>query len=381
MFSAAELLQNLVSLPSINPMGKKAEGEEFFEYKVTAYLENYFRELGAPFEKQQVAPKRENIIARCDVPGATETLMFEVHQDTVPAENMIINPYAGNVKNGHLYGRGACDVKGGMTSMLMAFTRLFQEKPAGAKNVVLACTVDEEHTFTGISHLVDSGIRPDIAIVAEPTELNIVNAHKGVTRFSLSTQGRACHSSSPDQGINAIYRMGKVLTGLEQFADYLFNSKEDPVLGRPSISVGRIFGGSSVNIVPDSCTVEIDRRLIPEENPKEVVSEVVDFLNQKCRLNVPFECSDLTLELPALSSELSGELVQRLGNAIDSVAGKHRVEAVPYGTDAAILAKAGVPVVVFGPGDIRQAHTCDEWIALEEVEKAAEILYHFAVSG
>src|SRR5206468_7518210 len=148
MTEATRLLRDLVSIPSVNPMGRPAQGPEFFEHRVTAYLEDFFKGLGVPYERQPVAPLRDNIVARCEVPGARRTLLLEAHQDTVPTDNMTIDPFGARVENGRLYGRGACDIKGGMAAMLAAFARVAREKPRGAANVVMACSVDEEHTFT-----------------------------------------------------------------------------------------------------------------------------------------------------------------------------------------------------------------------------------------
>src|SRR5207237_9424268 len=122
-------------------------------------------------------------------------------------------------------------IKGGMAAMLATFTRVVREKPKQAVNLIMACTVDEEHTFLGVQRLVQGGLTADGAVVAEPTQLQIVNAHKGVCRWYLTTTGRACHSSRPEQGVNAIYQMGRLLTGIEQYADALHTGRSDPVLG------------------------------------------------------------------------------------------------------------------------------------------------------
>ena len=199
MTEITRLARDLVALPSINPMGRDLQGPEVFEHRVTAYLESFFHDLGVPFERQAIAPLRENISARCEFSGAKRTLLFEAHQDTVPTDNMIIDPFGARIENGRIYGRGACDIKGGMAAMLAAFARLVREKPAGAANVIMACTVDEEHTFLGVQRLVRDGLRADGAIVAEPTNLRIVHTHKGAVRWHVTTPGRACHSSSPEQ--------------------------------------------------------------------------------------------------------------------------------------------------------------------------------------
>jgi len=381
MTEATRLLRELVAIPSVNPMGRPVSGPMYYEHRVTAYLEEFFRGLGVRYERQPVAPLRDNIVAYYDAPGAYETIMFEAHQDTVPVEDMTIDPFGAVIADGKLYGRGACDIKGGMAAMLAAFARIVREKPRHAQSVVMACAVDEEFTFRGVLELVLSGLRPDLAIVAEPTSLDIVNAHKGVVRWHLKTSGRACHSSNPDLGVNAIYRMGHVLIGIEQFAAELKQSRSDPLLGPPTISVGRIEGGISVNTVPDECTIEIDRRVVSGEDPARAPAELQAFLQRQLEPEVPVHCDPPWMCKQALGPEGSVEAVRRLGQAIDAVRGRHVVRAVPYGTDASTLAEAGVPSVVFGPGDIAQAHTCDEWTPLDEVEQASEILYRLVARG
>jgi acetylornithine deacetylase len=304
--------------------------------------------------------------------------MFEAHQDTVPTDNMTIEPFTPRVENGRLYGRGSCDIKGGMASMLAAFARLAREKPRGAANVVMACTIDEEYTFTGVTHLVKLPLKVDMAVVAEPTDLNIVNAHKGGAGWHLVTPGKACHSSAPDKGINAIYRMGRLLVAVERYAKELQASRNDPVLGRPTVSVGIIQGGTSHNTVPDRCRIEIDRRIVPGEDPKTVADHLEAWLKSQPDVDFPFETIKPWKAKGPLSPKGSEELTALLGQAINAVVGSHKVMGVPYGTDASTIAEAGIPSVVFGPGDIGKAHTCDESVPTAEVEQAAEVLYRFA---
>src|SRR5262249_5975023 len=156
-----------------------------------------------------------------EVTGARRTVVLEAHQDTVPTDNMTIDPFGAKIEDGRLYGRGACDIKGGMAAMLAAFARLVRDKPRGGANIIMACTVDEECPALGVLQLVECGIRADMAVVAEPTGLDIVHAHKGAVRWYLKTTGRSCHSSAPEKGVNAIYRMGRLLVAVEQFAEWL----------------------------------------------------------------------------------------------------------------------------------------------------------------
>jgi acetylornithine deacetylase len=304
--------------------------------------------------------------------------LLEAHQDTVPTDNMTIDPFGARIERGRLYGRGACDIKGGLAAMLGTFARLVREQPRGSANVVMACTVDEEHTFLGVQRLVQEGVRADMAVVAEPTRLKIVNAHKGIVRWHLYTSGRSCHSSAPEQGVNAVYRMGRILTAIERYAELLRNSLADPLLGPPSLSVGRIEGGSSANTVPDRCWIEIDRRLIPGEDGEQAPQALATYLTDVAKVNVPFASSPPWLRAPALRPDGLEQIVPLLAQAIDSAVGHHEVTAVPYGTDASTIAEAGIPAVVFGPGDIARAHTADEWVPLDEVEQASEILYRLA---
>jgi acetylornithine deacetylase len=169
--------------------------------------------------------------------------------------------------------------------------------------------------------------------------------------------------------------MAELLLPLSRYAEELSANRRHPNLGPATISVGRIEGGTSVNTVAGRCRIEIDRRLLPGEGIDSALSEFREYLRSRVNQEISWECSTPWLSAPALSAELSTDLVVRLGAIIDSVVGRHEVVAVPYGTDAAPLAAAGIPAVVFGPGDIAQAHTADEWIALEQVQQASEVLF------
>ena len=382
MHPTTRWLRDLVSIGSVNPMGRALQGPDLYEHRVTDYLEQQFRELGVRYERQPVAPLRENIVAYYEPAGATSTLVFEVHQDTVPTDHMTIDPFGAEIRDGKLYGRGACDVKGGMASMLGAFARLVKDNPAGSARVILACTVDEEFTFLGVQRFVQDDLRSVhrhiAAVVAEPTGLDIVHAHKGAVRWHLRTSGRSCHSSRPELGVNAIYHMATLLGHVERFAADLRDRPAHPLLGLPTLSVGRIEGGTSVNTVPDRCHVEIDRRTLPGEKTPAIAGELDAYLRHHVSGLLDFTSGEPYLSCPALGNEGSEDLVARLTSVIDDVSRPPRVMAVPYGTDASSIAEAGIPVVVFGPGSIDQAHTCDEWIDLSEVEAAGEILYRLA---
>ncbi len=379
MDAVTRLLSDLVAIPSVNPMGRGLTGPEFLEGGMSDYLENWFRALGVDVERQVVSPGRDNVIARYDSPRARRTLLFDAHQDTVPTDGMTINPFAPELRNGRLYGRGACDIKGGMAAMLTAFDRLVAERPSVSASVIMACTVDEEFTHTGSSRLADGHHWADLAIVAEPTMLNIVDRHKGAVRWKIRTQGVACHSSTPQLGQNAIYAMARVVGALEEYAGELTRSTPDPILGPPSLSVGRIEGGVSVNVVPDCCEVDIDRRVIPGERASDCPGRVLAFLEKRLGDLRRVQFLPPWVNMPPLVAGRAEPFLPALKSAIMAVGGRMpEVIGVPYGTDAGPLGEAGLPCMVFGPGDIAQAHTKDEWIELEQVRIASEMYFQIA---
>ncbi|MFV1964125.1 MAG: M20 family metallopeptidase [Pirellulaceae bacterium] len=391
-----ETLCDLVSIPSVNPMGRDVSGDEYFEYALTDRLEQIFKDLRLPYERQQVEPRRDNIVARLEgdrtTGEKTPIIVFEAHQDTVPVEGMTIPPWTPEVRDGRVTGRGACDIKGGMACMLAALSRLADERPGGMPTIVMACSVNEEHGFGGaeaMGRLWANGKSslvpriPDAVLVAEPTELNIVVAHKGVARWQMHTLGRAVHSSMPEQGSNAIYGMARVLAALEDYAvNVVPQLKSHPLVGSPTLSVGLISGGISVNTVPDRCTIEIDRRVVPGENYLKAYEAVVEFLNQRCA-NTELEHDEPYIGADALSDARNGPLARHLQGLVRAKEGADRgqVVGVPYGTDAVVFDRIGAPTVVFGPGSIQQAHTCNEWIAIDQLQKATEIYYEFGKQG
>lgn len=377
------LLRDLVQVPSVNPMGRPLSGPEVLETALSRFLEGFFQALGVPVQRQEIAPGRENLIVRYDAPKSGPVLLFDVHQDTVPTDGMTVDPFLAHIEGNRLYGRGSCDVKGSMAAMLSAFGRLVRERPPESASVILACTVDEEYTHIGSSRLAGEPVGADLAVVAEPTRLDVVNTHKGAVRWKIQAHGRACHSSTPHLGVNAIYRMASVVSALSEYACQLSGSPPDPVLGPPSLSVGRIEGGTSANIVPDLCSVEIDRRVIPGEDPSQVPGLVLEFLQEKLGPLEGVEFLPPWVNMPALRPQPaeSDRWLPGLKAAVEKVRGHApEVRGVPFGTDAGPLGASGLPCYVFGPGDIAQAHTEDEWIDLDEVKLASEIYYGFAVS-
>jgi acetylornithine deacetylase len=397
MSDSMATLADLVRRPSVNPMGRDVSGPEYLEGRVAEHLIHRLTEAGLPCIRQTVAPGRDNVFARLEatVAGAP-VILWDAHQDTVPADGMTIDPFTPLVRDGRLYGRGACDVKGGMAAMLVAIDRLRASGASRFATVLFAATVNEEFGFSGAKAVArlwaggeaasatDAAARafvgppPAAAIIAEPTELDIVTQHKGAVRWRIRVHGRACHSAFPERGQNAIYPAGRVILAVEALARELLERNSGHPCGPPTLSLGTIRGGSGVNLVPDLCVLEIERRVLPGESPQEARNEVIARIAASCgddrvEHDAPFlESGGLSAGNPA-----SVALADRLAAAAASRGGHPRRLAARYGTNASVYASAGVPCVVFGPGSIAQAHTADEWIDLAEVDTAAATLVGF----
>lgn len=389
------ILADLVRRPSVNPMGRDISGPEYLEGRVTEYLVQRFTAAGLPCARQHVAPGRDNVLARLEatVPAAP-VVLWDAHQDTVPGEGMSIEPFMPVVRDGRLYGRGSCDVKGGMAAMLLALDRLRKSDAPRHATVLFSATVNEEFGFTGAKalarlwspDLADApstdalarelvGGPPAAAIVAEPTDLDIVTQHKGAVRWRVRIHGRACHSSFPERGDNAIYPAGRAILAIEALARELLARNPAHPCGPPTLSLGTIHGGTGVNMVPDLVVLEIDRRVLPTESPADARAEVIARIAAACGA-ARIEHDEPFLESGGLSDRHPAAVA--LAARLTAVSGgKPRRLAARYGTNASVFAAAGVPSVVFGPGSIAQAHTADEWIDLAEVEAAADMLAAF----
>ena len=302
--------------------------------------------------------------------------------DTVTLEPMpdALSPRIGD---GRLYGRGACDTKGSLAGMLYAL-KLLKEQGAGQHaSVLLAATVDEEVAYRGVLALVEAKPEANAAIVGEPTSLVPVIAHKGCVRWRIRTHGRAAHTSKAQEGNNAIYQMVEVIRCLRQTLEPRLAQRIHPLVGTPSLCVSVIHGGLQVNIVPNECVIEIDRRTVPGETHAQVLDEVDRVLDEIRRREPTFviereapTVADWPLDTPADSAIARAALA-----ACRAIRGSADLGTVAYGSDASKLSVLGhIPSIVLGPGDIAQAHTADEWVPVAEVVQAAEIYAGAAVA-
>lgn len=317
---------------------------------------------GAEVVLQEVMPGRVNLIATFSGSAPGPTWLFEAHGDTVPGGA----PYRYDEASGRVWGRGACDTKASFVAMLAAVVRAAGRRTLRGK-VHLAATCREETGGEGAQALLSAGLRPDCAVVGEPTRLEIVRAHKGAWRTRITARGRAAHSSVPREGVNAIVAMCGIIRALEdEFAGELARVSH-PVLGSPTLSVGTIKGGRAANIVPDCCQIEVDWRLVPETPAAELL--------ERLRRRFPAaEVAPYEFYPPFYEPDASPAL-QAVRRAAEAVTGRPAVLAgAPWAANAGIFqAGAGFPCVIFGPGDIAQAHTADEYVEWPQVETAAQV--------
>ena len=370
-----KLLKELIALTSVNPAFLPAADPDGGEGRVADLLAHMARRAGLDVERQQVFPERANLIARLRPSGRVrQRVALTPHMDTVGVSSP--GQFKPVLKRGRIYGRGACDTKGSVAVMLAALTALAESKRRPRETeVVFVALVDEESGQAGSRYLARSGFRADLAIVGEPTHLQVVTAHKGDLWLQLETRGVAAHGSRPDLGRNAVHLMARIVDLLETTYARELRRRRHPLLRHATVNVGTIAGGRQPNIVPDRCTIRLDRRTIPGERDAEVKRELLRFLRRRGLAAVLVDTKG-DQPAPALQTDPRLPLVRSLLRC----AGQRRAAGVDFFTDAGVLAAAGIPSVVFGPGDIAQAHTADEWVAIGQLEKGTGMLLQFLQS-
>jgi acetylornithine deacetylase len=360
-----DIIQTLASLVRINSVNPAYEGGRP-EQEIAAWIADFFEQHGIETRTQEVFPERPNLIARLPGRDAERRLIFEAHTDTVSTSGMSIPPHDPVVSNGCLYGRGSCDTKAGLAAMMHALVYLKQEGIVPPCEIWVVAAADEEHSFRGVLKLCE-GLEASAAVVAEPTDLRLAVASKGVLRWRICCRGKAAHSSKPHLGVSAITNMARVILALE--ADSQEQARKvHPLLGPPTCSVGLIQGGRQINFVPDFCAIEIDRRLLPGEEIPNVLAHYQQLLDTHREWDAYMEKP--MLEDNALETPSSAPLVSCASDVLGGLGLPAEPLGVPYGSDASKLSRAGVPSVIFGPGNIDQAHAAVEWVDCGQVEQA-----------
>jgi acetylornithine deacetylase/succinyl-diaminopimelate desuccinylase family protein len=370
MSPTAALLRDLIAIPSVNPAFLPAGDKNAGEQGVAAFLERRARSAGLKIVRQIVSPGRYNLLTHLKPVSrkVASTVLLAPHLDTVNATAKSFKPW---VSKGRLYGRGACDTKGSVAAMFSALLEVAGKQRPQTTQIIFIGLADEENGQTGSRKIASRGLKADLAIVGEPTMLEVFTAHKGSLWLRLETVGKAAHGSRPDLGENAVHAMAQVVHLLEtKYRDFL-RKRNHPLLGHATVSVGSIRGGTQANIVPDHCQILVDRRTLPGETEKSVEAEINAFL-KTYRLQARLVSDKLEPCLP-LDTEISVPLVRNFLKC----AGQKKPAGTAFFTDAGVLAAGGIPSIVFGPGDIKQAHTVDEWVSLDAVEQAKELLVKF----
>jgi succinyl-diaminopimelate desuccinylase len=361
------LAQDLIRVPSINPPGN--------ERPVAEHLAGCLREMGMDVTVTDltVHPGRPNVVGVWDTGASGPTLLLNGHIDVVPpGDGWSFDPFAATVRDGNLYGRGACDMKGPIACMVAAI-----EAIAGAPlhgSVIFTGVAGEEADQSGTRQLVADGIRADFGICGEPTGMVPVIAHKGDFYYDITTFGVAAHGGLPHLGVNAVEKMVPVIQGVQALSTRL-KEKSHPLCGHPTVSIGLIKGGVITCAVPDRCTISLDRRLIPGESPEEASAEIEGMLQAIAQVDPQFR-AEVKTPVMALPMEIDADepVVLALRRATETVTGKDPgVQGWSATCDANMLVNdAGIPTCIFGPGDIGgQAHKPDEHIAVSSLVDGA----------
>ena len=365
------LTKKFVQFDTQNPPGKEKE--------LAQYVEEYLRSLGLNTKLLDFLPNRPNLFAEYKVNDKGKKFLFDGHLDTVPVGNSslwTVDPFSGTLKEGKIFGRGAADMKGSIAAFVHTLETLIDSGVELNGSVHMLLTSDEEISALGTREFLKKGYSADASIVGEPSCLEVNVAHKGVARWRLKTLGKSTHASTPEEGVNAIYKMAKVLNELEKLAkSYSMSSRQHPLLGKPTLNVGTIVGGTKDNIVPDFCEITIDRRLLPGDRVEEVEREFNQLLSR-----LASDDPSLKFELKLYHSHNPAETPPNhpfviLANlCVEKVLGERRpVKGFQATTEMSHLVEAGIPSIILGAGDIKVAHTVDEYVLVDELVNCAKI--------
>lgn len=357
MSSVIELLEELIAIDSVNPsLVPGGAGEAEIAQRIVAEL----RSFGAAVEVQEIAPRRVNVIGILEANTPGRSLMLCGHSDTVGVDGMTA-PFDPVERDGKLYGRGAQDMKGGVAAILAAARTIAERNLLRAGKLVVAMVADEEHASLGAEYLVQS-LRCDAAIICEPTDLAVGIGHKGFEWVDVETHGVAAHGSRPDEGVDAIVMMGRVLAGIEALDRRFSTLPPHPLLGRPSVHASLIHGGRELSTYPDRCTLSIERRTVEGEREGILLEELeASGLGPRASARLTFT------RRPYLTPETC-ELLQLLPGPRT---------ALSFWTDAAIFGNAGTPTVVYGPGGAG-LHSIEEYVRINEVITCKDVLVDVA---
>ncbi|MEW6281245.1 MAG: acetylornithine deacetylase [Candidatus Eremiobacterota bacterium] len=347
-------LRELVAIDSVSSRSNRPVAE---------YLAARLIPLGFRVDLHPAGPDKVNLVARHG-PDRNGGLALVAHTDTVPYDPGWGEALTLTERDGRLYGRGAVDTKAGLACALAAVHALPLDRLK--EPLLLVATADEEIGCLGARRLMDEkAVAPAHALVAEPTGLTPVRAHKGYWAAECEVLGQEGHSAYPETGVNAILHAARLLTALEDIAAEL-QVEQDPDFDPPfcTLNVGTISGGRARNVIPGSCRFPVEWRPLPGQEAQRVADRI-EWAIQELSIQVDFR---VVRRDPAASTPADAPLVRRLEELTGHASG-----SIPFGTELPYLNGLGAQSVVFGPGDIRQAHQTGEFVPRDQLERAAEV--------
>jgi acetylornithine deacetylase/succinyl-diaminopimelate desuccinylase-like protein len=361
-------LSRLVQIPSVSPEQAGPRSEAPGEARLAGEVAAWFREFGGEVISEEVLPSRPNVYGLWR--GRTNLwVAVDVHLDTVGVEQMPGDPFGGQIRNGRVYGRGAVDTKATLAVVLALLEEMYRASNTPEPNLLIAATVDEEVGARGAPAFARwiqrRGLILDQLLVAEPTGCGPVYGHKGLTRLEFQVEGLSAHSSQPQLGRNAIVAVAYLVVALEVENQRLQATSPETTLGPATLTVSLIQGGSGINTVPDTCTVAIDRRVVVGEEPAEISAALSELAQRVCPLAVTARVLN---EIPAFLQPPDTPWIGQLTKW-----SRCEPAVVPFGTNAWAYDDIARECVVLGPGSIEQAHTDEEWVAISELEKLADV--------
>jgi acetylornithine deacetylase len=368
-----ELTRRLVAIDSVNPaLVEGGAGER----EIAAFVAGWAERAGLEAQVVEATPGRPSVIVRARGTGEGRSLLLCAHMDTVGVEGMV-DPFTLRVEGDRMYGRGSYDMKSGLATALLACREARALGLAG--DVIVAAVADEEHASIGVQEVLRS-VTADAAIVTEPTELELTVAHKGFAWLEIEVTGQAAHGSRPALGVDAILKMGPILTGLAELERTL-GERPHPALGPGSVHASLIEGGRELSTYPDRCVLALERRTLPGET-REVVEREIEEVLDRCRAADPalVVTQRTTLVRDPFEVAETATIVQAvLAAAGHELGAPPPTVAVPYWADSAFIAAAGIPTVLFGAGGTG-AHTTEEWVSIPDALASLRILIAVATA-
>ncbi|MET3288924.1 UNVERIFIED_CONTAM: acetylornithine deacetylase [Brevibacillus sp. OAP136] len=364
------VLRSLIEINSVNPyLSHDGHGES----EIAEYIQGVLQGMNLEIHTQQLTEKAVNVIGIWRGTGGGKSLLLNGHTDTVGVSNMQIPPFVAEVREGRVYGRGSCDMKGSLAAMILAVDTLQRTGYQPAGDVILTFVADEEYKSIGTEALVKS-YSADAAIVCEPSDLTAVVAHKGFVWITVEVHGKAAHGSRPAEGIDAIVKAGKLLAELEMLSRDL-ERKQHPILGVPSIHASLISGGTEISTYPDYCRIELERRTIPGEQLVDVTAELDALFRRLKEADDQFQASyEITFVREPFEISNDAPIVQTLQSAYRNYFGEEQLIAGFSGwADSSLIHEAGTPTVIFGPYGAG-LHGAVEYVDFDSVVQMTSIL-------